>query len=147
MTTSAVDILLVEDNPKDVKLALHAFKKSNLANNIQVARDGAEALDFVFGTGVFAGRDVSQRPRIVLLDLKLPLVSGIEVLQRVRADPRTRTIPIVVLTSSKEEPDIARCYQLGVNSYIVKPVDFDQFLEVSRQLGFYWLMTNQPPID
>jgi two-component system response regulator len=145
VNTSSVEILLVEDNPKDVRLALHAVQKHNLANAVQVARDGVEALDYLFGTGPFAGRDTAQRPKVVLLDLKLPLVDGTEVLERVRADPRTRTLPVVVLTSSREEPDIERCYRLGVNSYIVKPVDFDQFLEVSRQLGFYWLMVNQPP--
>jgi two-component system response regulator len=145
VSTSSVEILLVEDNPKDVRLALHAFQKHNLANAVQVARDGVEALDYLFGTGPFAGRDTAQRPKVVLLDLKLPLVDGTEVLERIRADPRTRTLPVVVLTSSREEPDIDRCYRLGVNSYIVKPVDFDQFLEVSRQLGFYWLMVNQPP--
>jgi two-component system response regulator len=140
-----VEILLVEDNPMDLKLALHAFQHHSVVNNIQVARDGAEALDFLFGTGAFAGRDVTQRPRVILLDLKLPLIDGLEVLERVRADPRTRTIPVVVLTSSRQEPDIERCYRLGVNSYIVKPVDFDKFLEVSRQLGFYWLLLNQAP--
>jgi two-component system response regulator len=145
VSTSSVEILLVEDNPKDVRLALHAFQKHNLANAVRVARDGVEALDYLFGTGPFAGRDTAQRPKVMLLDLKLPLVDGTEVLERVRADPRTRTLPVVVLTSSREEPDIERCYRLGVNSYIVKPVDFDQFLEVSRQLGFYWLMVNQPP--
>lgn len=145
MNDGSVEILLVEDNPNDVKLALHAFQKHNLANAIQVARDGVEALDFLFGTGSFAGRDISLRPKVVLLDLKLPLIDGIEVLQRLRSDPRTQTLPVVVLTSSREEPDIEKCYRLGVNSYIVKPVDFDQFLEVSKQLGFYWLLINQPP--
>jgi two-component system, response regulator len=140
-----VDILLVEDNQRDVKLALRAFSQHKLANHIQVARDGAEALDFLFGTGPFAGRDLNVRPKVVFLDLKLPLIDGIEVLQRIRADPRTQTLPVVVLTSSREEPDMEKCYRLGANSYIVKPVDFDQFLEVSRQLGFYWLRINQPP--
>jgi two-component system response regulator len=145
MDGSPIDILLVEDNPNDVKLALHAFKRSNLANSIHVARDGVEALEFLFGTGPHAGRDPAHPPSLVLLDLKLPRRSGLEVLEQIRADPRTRTIPVVVLTSSNEEPDIARCYALGVNSYIVKPVDFDQFLDVSQRLGFYWLMLNRRP--
>ena len=143
--SNPVEILLVEDNPNDLRLALHAFRKHNLANAVQVARDGVEALDYLLGTGPFAGRDVAQRPKVVLLDLKLPLLDGTEVLERIRSDPRTKTLPVVVLTSSREEPDIEKCYRLGVNSYIVKPVDFDQFLEVSQQLGFYWLMINQPP--
>lgn len=146
MNESSIEILLVEDSPQDIKLALHAFKKHKLANHIQVARDGAEALHFLFGTGPYEGRDVSLRPKVILLDLKLPLMDGIEVLERIRSDPRTSTLPVVVLTSSSEEPDIARCYKLGVNSYIVKPVDFDQFIEVSRQLGLYWLLLNQQPI-
>jgi two-component system, response regulator len=145
MTDSDVEILLVEDNPNDVRLALHAFKKNRLANRIQVARDGAEALEFIFCTGAFAGRDIGNRPKVILLDLKLPLVDGLEVLRRIRDDPRTRTIPVVVLTTSREEPDIAKSYQLGVNSYIVKPVDFDQFVEAARQLGMYWLLLNQQP--
>ena len=147
MTDSSIEILLVEDNPQDVKLALHAFKKHKLANHIHVARDGAEALHFLFGTGPYQGRDISLRPKVVLLDLKLPKVDGIEVLRTIRSDPITLTLPVVVLTSSREEPDIAQCYQLGVNSYIVKPVDFDQFVDVSRQLGLYWLLLNQLPVS
>jgi two-component system, response regulator len=147
VTDSSIEILLVEDNPQDVKLALHAFKKHKLANHIHVARDGAEALHFLFGTGPFQGRDISLRPKVVLLDLKLPLVDGIEVLRRIRSNPLTLTLPVVVLTSSREEPDIAKCYQLGANSYIVKPVDFDQFVDVSRQLGLYWLLLNQLPVS
>jgi two-component system, response regulator len=141
-----VEILLVEDNPDDVELALHAFKKSKLVNRIQVVRDGAEALDYLFGGGEFAGRDVLDVPHLVLLDLKLPKVSGIEVLRRIRGDPRTRSIPVVAMTSSREERDIAETYKLGINSYIVKPVDFDQFGKVVEQLGYYWLLLNQPPL-
>ncbi|MER3459297.1 MAG: two-component system response regulator [Chloroflexota bacterium] len=146
MTEQPVEILLVEDNPNDVELTLHALKKPNLANRIHVVRDGAEALDFIFGSGAYAGRRLEDRPKVILLDLKLPLVDGMEVLERIKSDPRTRIIPVVVLTSSREEPDIARSYELGVNSYIVKPVDFQQFAEAVRNLGLYWLLLNQPPV-
>ena len=146
MSDNGAEILLVEDNPNDVKLALHAFKKHKLANRVHVARDGAEALEFVFRTGRYAARVALDVPRVILLDLKLPLVDGIEVLRQIKADPRTRAIPVVVLTASREERDIVESYQLGVNSYIVKPVDFDQFSESVRQLGLYWLLLNQPPI-
>ena len=146
MTENLIEILLVEDNPNDVALALHAFKKSNLTNRIHVVRDGAEALDFLFRTGIYAGR-VNHAPKVVLLDLKLPKVDGLEVLQRLRADPRTKSLPVVILTSSREERDIVESYQLGVNSYIVKPVDFEQFTDVVQQLGFYWALLNQPPIE
>jgi two-component system, response regulator len=145
MTDKEVEILLVEDNPNDLKLALHAFRTHNLANRVQVARDGAEALEFIFGTGRFEGRRLEQGPRVILLDLKLPLVDGIEVLRRVKTDPRTRNIPIVIMTSSQEERDLASSYALGGNSYIVKPVDFDKFTEVVRQLGYYWLLVNKCP--
>jgi two-component system response regulator len=145
MNDTRIEILLVEDNPNDVKLALHAFRKHNVANCVHVARDGKEALEYIFASGDHAGRNIDEPPKVILLDLKLPLVDGLEVLRRIRADPRTRTIPVVVLTSSREEPDIAESYRLGVNSYIVKPVDFDQFTEAVRQLGFYWLLLNQPP--
>jgi two-component system response regulator len=145
MASDIVEILLVEDNPNDVELALHALKKNNLANHIEVVRDGAEALEFLFATGSYADRKVENGPRVVLLDLKLPKVDGLEVLRRVKADPRTRSIPIVVLTSSREERDIVESYELGVNSYITKPVDFDQFTEAVRHLGYYWLLLNQPP--
>ena len=146
MQNNSVEILLVEDNPNDVELTLHAFAKSNLANPIKVLRDGAEALEYLFGTGVYAGRDLNPQPRVILLDLKLPKVDGLEVLRRVKADPRTKTIPVVVLTSSHEESDIVESYKLGVNSYIVKPVDFEQFTESVRALGMYWLLLNQPPV-
>jgi two-component system response regulator len=142
MTGTAVDILLVEDNPHDIKLALHAFQSHNLLNQVHVVRDGAEALEFIFGTDRYAGR--VDNPKVILLDLKLPLVDGIEVLRRLKSDERTRQIPVVVLTSSRSEPDIQACYQLGVNSYIVKPVDFDQFTKVVREIGMYWLLLNQP---
>jgi len=143
--TDEVQILLVEDNPNDVKLALHAFKKHNLANHVHVARDGAEALEFIFCTGAYAHRHIENGPKVILLDLKLPLVDGVEMLRRIKADPRTKMIPVVVLTSSQEERDIVESYRLGVNSYIVKPVDFDQFTEAVRQLGVYWLLLNQTP--
>jgi len=141
-----VEILLVEDNPDDVELALHALRKHKLANTIVVVRDGAEALDFLFGTGAYAGRKANAIPRVVLVDLKLPKVDGIEVLRRIKGDPRTRLIPVVVLTSSQEESDLVESYRLGANSYIVKPVDFEQFTETVRQLGLYWLLLNQPPV-
>ncbi len=144
--TEIVEILLVEDNPNDEELALHALKKNNLANHIHVARDGAEALEFIFGTGAYAGRQVKNGPKVILLDLKLPKVDGLEVLRRVKADPHTRGIPVVVLTSSREERDIVESYQLGVNSYVTKPVDFGQFTEAVRTLGLYWLLLNQPPV-
>lgn len=140
-----IEILLVEDNPSDVELTLHALKKHNLANRIEVVRDGAEALEFIFCTGKYAHRSIENSPKVILLDLKLPKVDGLEVLRRVKSDPCTRTIPVVVLTSSREERDIVESYRLGVNSYITKPVDFEQFTEAVRQLGFYWLLLNQPP--
>jgi two-component system, response regulator len=145
MDHNSVEILLVEDNPNDVELALHALKKNNISNHIHVARDGAEALDFLFGTGPYADRNVNDVPKIILLDLKLPKVDGLEVLRRVKRDARTRLIPVVMLTSSREERDIVTSYDLGVNSYIVKPVDFQQFTEAVRELGLYWLLLNQPP--
>lgn len=139
------EILLVEDNPTDLELALRIFKKHRIANRIEVARDGEQALDFLFGEGVHASRGTIQIPKVILLDLKLPKIGGIEVLRRIKNDPRTRTIPIVVLTSSREEKDLLESYQLGVNSYIVKPVDFDQFSDCLKQIGMYWLLSNAPP--
>ena len=145
MFENIVEILLVEDNPNDVRLTLHALRNYNLTNNIHVIRDGAEALDFIFCTGVYAQRNMAQPPKVILLDLKLPLVTGLEVLQRIKADERTRLIPVVVLTSSREERDIIDSYRLGVNSYITKPVDFEQFTEAVRALGMYWVLINQAP--
>jgi two-component system response regulator len=138
-------ILLVEDNPDDVALTLRALKKNNIANQVVVALDGAEALEYLTATGKYAGRPAADLPEVVLLDLKLPKVSGLDVLRAVRADPRTQLLPVVILTSSSEEPDIITSYRLGANSYIRKPVDFDQFLEAVRQLGLYWLVLNQAP--
>jgi CheY-like chemotaxis protein len=146
MAEKPVEILLVEDNPNDVELTLHALEKNNIANRIEVVRDGAEALDFIFCTGAYAPRSIDNAPKVILLDLKLPKVDGMEVLQRVKSDPRTKTIPVVVLTSSREERDIVESYRLGVNSYITKPVDFEQFTDAVRQLGLYWLLLNQPPV-
>jgi two-component system response regulator len=140
-----VEILLVEDNPNDVELTLRALKKHNLTNNVQVVSDGAQALDYLFGTGPFAGKEHPLPPKVVFLDLKLPKVDGREVLRRMKADPKTRMIPIVVLTSSKEESDIVESYKLGVNSYVVKPLDFDKFVEAVSELGLYWVLLNQAP--
>src|ERR1700675_4569909 len=144
--TEDIDILLVEDDQNDMDLALHTLRKENLANKIYVARDGEEALDFLFCRGAFAQRTFDHPPRFVLLDLKLPKVDGIEVLRQVKSDPRTRTIPVVILTSSKEERDLVSGYELGVNSYIQKPVDFEQFRNTVKQVGLYWLVINQPPV-
>jgi two-component system response regulator len=146
MPDRVVEILLVEDNPDDVELTLLALRRHKLANHVEVVRDGAEALDFVFGAGAFTGRELRDGPKVILLDLKLPKVDGLEVLRSLKADARTRMIPVVVLTSSQEESDIVGSYQLGVNSYIVKPVDFTQFVEAMRQVGLYWLLVNQAPV-
>ena len=137
-------ILLVEDNADDEKLALRALKKNNIRNEVVVARDGAEALDFLFGTGAYAGRDLSVMPQVVLLDLKLPKLNGLDVLRRLRSDDRTKFLPVVILTSSNEERDRIGGYSLGANSYVRKPVDFNQFSEAARQLGLYWLILNEP---
>ncbi len=142
---SVVEILLVEDNPDDEELTLHALKKVNLINHIHVVRDGAEALDYVFCTGEYANRSIDMTPKLIFLDLKLPKVDGLEVLQKLKSDSRTRKIPVVVLTSSREERDIVESYEFGVNSYIVKPVDFEQFTESVGQAGLYWAVLNEPP--
>ena len=146
MITHDVEILLVEDNPNDVKLTLYAFKQHNLSNQITVVRDGEEALEYIFCTGAYSHRNIENGPKIVLLDLNLPKIDGLEVLRQIKAHPKTRVIPICVLTTSREERDIVDSYQLGINSYIVKPVDFEQFVEAIRTLGLYWLLLNQPPI-
>lgn len=138
-----VEILLVEDNPSDVKLVLRAFEKAGLANRVRVIRDGAEALEYLFQTGRYADHKGQAPPRVILLDLKLPLVDGHEVLRRLKADPATQPIPVVVMTSSNEERDLVESYKIGVNSYVQKPVDFDQFSDVVRRLGFYWLLVNK----
>ncbi len=147
MKLNTIDVLLVEDNPNDAELAIRGLNKNNLVNNLLHVKDGEEALDFIFATGKFAGkRDVSHFPKVVLLDIQMPKVNGIEVLRKIKSDPSTKSIPVVVLTSSKEDPDIEKCYQLGANSYIVKPVNFEAFAEAIKNLGFYWLFLNQPPI-
>jgi two-component system response regulator len=147
MGAMAIDgaILLVEDNPDDEALTLRALRRSSVGNSIVVAHDGVEALDYLFGTGAHAGRDTRQLPQVVLLDLKLPRIDGLEVLRRLRADTRTRLLPVVILTSSNEERDRIAGYQLGANSYVRKPVDFNEFTEAVRQLGLYWLLLNEPP--
>jgi CheY-like chemotaxis protein len=143
---SAVEILLVEDNPNDVELAMRALRKHHLANRVVVVTDGEEALDFLFARGAYKDNKVENGPKVILLDLKLPKVDGLEVLRVVKSDPRTKVFPVVVLTTSDEEKDVMESYQLGVNSYIVKPVDFDKFVEAINNLGLYWLVLNHPPI-
>ena len=138
-------ILLVEDNPDDEALTVRALRKNNIVNEVVVMRDGAEALDYLFGSGAFAERDLSDMPAVILLDLRLPKIDGLEVLQRLRADDRTKLLPVVILTSSKEEKDLINGYLHGANSYIRKPVDFSEFVEVAGQLGLYWLVMNEPP--
>jgi len=142
-TEDIVEILLVEDNPDDAALTIRALKKHNLANRLTHLKDGVEALEFIYGTGAYAGRNVSITPKVILLDLKMPKVNGIEVLTKLKADPATRTIPVVVLTSSAEDPDIKKCYELGANSYIVKPVEFDNFTKKISELGMYWMVLNK----
>jgi two-component system, response regulator len=140
-----VDILMVEDNSMDEELTLRELNKYHLTNRIQVVRDGQEALEYIFCTGRYAARDINHQPNVILLDIKLPLIDGLEVLRRIKQDQRTRTIPVVMLTSSHEERDLVESYRLGVNSYIVKPVDFNQFKESARAMGMYWLLLNRPP--
>ena len=141
---SPIELLLVEDNPQDLELALRALKKGNITNHIEVARDGAEALDFIFCRGAYASRNITDAPKVVLLDLKLPKVDGLDVLRQIKADARTRAIPVVVLTSSREQRDLVESYELGVNSYIVKPVNFESFTKAVQELGLYWLLLNEP---
>src|ERR1700733_3596069 len=143
--TNIVEILIVEDSSEDLTLALRALRKAKITNRIQVARDGEEALEFIFCEGPFAERKIEDGPKVILLDLKLPKIDGLEVLQRIKSDPRTKSIPVVVLTSSREQNDVVETYNLGVNSYIVKPVNFEQFFEAVQKLGMYWLLINHPP--
>jgi len=143
MENQEVEILIVEDNPGDAELAIRALKKQHLANNVIHLLDGAEALDFIFGTGNYASRNTNHVPRVILLDLKMPKVGGLEVLERIKSDPRTKTIPVVILTSSAEDPDIKRSYELGANSYIVKPVEFNNFSKTVADLGLYWMVINK----
>jgi two-component system, response regulator len=139
-----IEILLVEDNVSDAEMTINALKKNNLANHLLHVKDGAVALDFIFAQGAYAGRQIEDTPKVILLDLKMPKVNGLEVLQQLRADDRTKRIPVVVLTSSSEDPDIKTCYQLGANSYVVKPVEFDHFQKAITQLGLFWMIVNQP---
>ena len=144
-TPNQTEILLVEDSQDDLDMTLRALRKANMANHIEIARDGVEALDFIFCEGAHAARKIENMPKLILLDLKLPKVSGMEVLRRIKGDPRTKMIPVVMLTSSKEQKDVIESYGLGTNSYIVKPVDFESFAEAVQRLGMYWLLLNQPP--
>ena len=145
--SNGMDILLIEDNPEDIEITLRAFQKHHIANKIHVVRDGEEALECLFSTGRYAEHSPCQNTRLILLDLKLPKVDGLEILQKCKTDPRTKHIPVVVLTSSREERDLAESYNYGVNSYVVKPVDFPQFSDAVRQLGLYWMLLNQVPAD
>jgi CheY-like chemotaxis protein len=147
MTITDETILLVEDNPDDVELTMRAFRKNNIANSVVVARDGVEALDYLFGRGAYADRNIKDTPRLILLDLKLPKLDGLQVLERLRADEHTKLTPVVILTSSKEEQDLISGYKTGANSYVRKPVDFNQFVEAVREIGLYWLLINEPPPD
>lgn len=142
---NAVEILIVEDNPQDAELTIRAMRKNNLANNLYVAEDGEEALDFIFCKGKYATRSFAQLPKVIFLDLKLPKISGLEVLQEIKSNPLTKSMPVVMVTSSREDPDIRKAYELGVNSYVVKPVNFEDFLSAMSQTGLYWLLVNEPP--
>jgi two-component system, response regulator len=147
MNLNSIELLLVEDNINDAELTIRELKKNHLANNLFHVKDGEEALEFLFASGKYAGsKNINHTPKVVLLDIQMPKVNGIEVLQQLKADERTRTTPVVILTSSKEDPDIQKCYDLGANSYIVKPVNFERFAEAIKNLGFYWLLLNQPPL-
>jgi CheY-like chemotaxis protein len=146
MAEHLIEILLVEDNPTDAELSLYALRKYRIANRVHHCRDGAEAIDYLFGEGAYRGKNIEETPKVVLLDLKLPKVDGLAVLKRIKSDPRTRHIPVVILTSSSEERDIVDCYSLGANSYLVKPIDFEQFSESVRQLGLYWVQLNESPV-
>lgn len=145
MTTNRLEILLVEDNPDDVELTVHALRREKLANDITVARDGEEALDFVFCRGQHSDRSFQNPPRLILLDLKLPKIEGLDVLRAIKADPRTKAVPVVIMTSSREERDLVESYKLGVNAYVQKPVDFEQFRGIVKELGLFWLVINQAP--
>jgi two-component system, response regulator len=144
MEQHEIEILLIEDNLNDAEMTIRALKQNNITNKVLHLRDGEEALDFIFGTGQFEGRNINNKPKVILLDLKMPKIDGIEVLERIKSNERTKTIPVVMLTSSKEDPDIKKCYLLGTNSYIVKPVDFESFHIVIAKLGLYWTSNNQP---
>lgn len=146
MDHNLIEVLLVEDNLNDAELTMRELKKHNLANKLVHVKDGEEALDFIFATGKYAGlRDITYLPKVILMDIQMPKINGIEVLQKIKSHPQTKSTPVVMLTSSKEDPDIQKCYDLGVNSYIVKPVNFERFAEAIRNLGLYWLLLNQPP--
>ena len=147
MENLPVEILLVEDNMDDAELTIHTLRKKNLANQLIHLSDGEQALDFLFGTGEFNGRDTKIKPRLILLDLKMPKIDGMQVLEKVKLNAVTKEIPVVVLTSSKEDPDLKKCYELGANSYIVKPVDFQSFTEAVSELGMYWMLLNHPPVN
>ncbi len=146
MMDSEVEILLIEDNLNDAELTIRALRKNHIANMLVHLKDGVAALDFLFGTGEYAGRNINNKPKLILLDLKMPKVDGLEVLKRIKTDEFTKKIPVVILTSSKENPDIEKCYLLGANSYIVKPVEFDNFSKAVSEIGLYWMLLNQPPL-